>query len=83
MECEILPCCQFFKEKMKDLPKAAEYIRDRICRDNYQSCNRFRIYREYGKEHIPGDLDPDDIMEAKRIIECLRNRAEREANSAA
>ena len=46
MACEKLACCQFFKEKMNELPKTAEYIRTKICLGDYEFCVRFRIYQK-------------------------------------
>jgi hypothetical protein len=75
MACEILACCQFFNDKMKELPKSAEYIKNKVCLGNYESCARFRIYKEFGGEHIPFDLYPDDnYEEVKKVIQCLRNK---------
>lgn len=64
MACEILEFCKFFKDKMKDLPRTAEYLKDKLCLGNYESCNRFRIFKELGVESIPHDLVPQ-IVEPK------------------
>lgn len=74
MACELLDCCQFFKDKMKGLPKAAEYIKSKVCFGEYESCVRYRIYKEFGGENIPFDLHPDDIEEVQKIIQCLRSK---------
>ena len=73
MACEILACCQFFKDKMKGMPKTAEYIKNKVCLGEYESCVRFSIYKEFGGEHIPFDLHPDDIEEVKKVMQCLRS----------
>lgn len=56
---------------MIDLPKAAEYIKNKLCLDDYESCNRFRIYKESVGEKIPPYHDPTDIDEVKKIMQCL------------
>ena len=80
MSCELTVCCQFFNDHMKNMPKTAEYIKKRLCFDDYSSCNRYRIYKEFGGENIPIDLGPDDIEEVKKVIQCLRKKQEPEGN---
>lgn len=74
MACELLSCCQFFNNKMKDMPKTAEYIRNNVCRGEYESCTRYRIYKEFGGDHIPFSLHSDDNEEVKKVIQCLQNK---------
>jgi len=74
MACEIMACCQFFKDNMGSFPKTAEYIKQKLCLGDYESCNRFRIYKEFGGENIPPDLDPVDTEEVKKVMQCLRNK---------
>ena len=78
MACEIMACCQFFNDNMKNMPKTAEYIKRRLCSVDYASCNRFRIYKEFGGENIPPNLDPDDTEQVKKVIQCLRKKQESE-----
>jgi hypothetical protein len=72
--CEIVQCCQFFKDHMKDLPKSAEYIQNRLCYGDYEACNRFKIYKEFGGSSVPYDLDPDDTEAVHKVILCLRSK---------
>lgn len=74
MACELMECCQFFEDKMKEMPKTAAYIRMKLCHDLPQACGRFRIYKEFGKDSLPFDLHPDDFEEVKKIIRCLREK---------
>lgn len=69
--CELLACCQFFRDNMKNLPKAAEYIKQKLCLDDYESCNRFRIYKESGGKNIPPYHDPTDVDEVQKALRCL------------
>lgn len=71
MACEIVKCCQFFKDNMKNLPKSAEYLQNKFCFGDYASCNRYRIYLETGGTHIPFDLYPDDVEAIRKVKECL------------
>lgn len=71
MTCEIVECCQFFKDNMTNLPKTAEYIRNKLCFGDFESCNRYRIYKESGGEDVPFDLYPDDVEAIKKVKKCL------------
>lgn len=74
MACELVECCQFFKDNMKELPKSAEYIRNKLCFGDYQSCNRYRIYQETGGADVPFDLHPNDVEAVKKAAECLQKK---------
>lgn len=74
MACEILTCCQFFNDKMQEMPKTAAYIKEKLCLDAPEACGRFRIFKEFGGENIPFDLHPDDIEEVKKVMQCLRSK---------
>jgi hypothetical protein len=69
--CELFAYCQFFSDNMKNLPKAAEYIKHKLCLDDYESCNRFKIYRESGGKNILPYHDPTDVEEVKKALQCL------------
>lgn len=73
MACQLLESCQFFKN-LEGFPKTAEYIKTKLCRGQYESCSRFRVYVNYGRENVPFYLDPSDREGMKNIIQCLRDR---------
>lgn len=68
-----MDCCQFFKDNMKDLPKTAEYIKNKLCFADFERCNRFRIYTAFGKGSVPSDIDPDDTEAVNKVLECLQH----------
>ncbi len=74
MACEILDCCRFFNDNMKNFPKTTEYIRKKLCFGDFESCDRFRIYKAAGEGEIPLDLYPDTTEEVKKVMRCLRNK---------
>ena len=73
MSCELAECCQFFADKMKSFPKAADYIKQKLCFGDHAACSRFKIYKEFGGESIPLGLDPD-AEEVNKILNCLRKK---------
>ena len=74
MVCELMDCCQFFKENMKDLPKAAEYIKSKLCLGEYQMCNRYQIYKEYGGSPPSLCLNAADSEVVKKAMQCLQQK---------
>jgi len=74
--CELLPCCQFFNDNMKSLPKSVEYIKNRLCFGDYRSCNRYRVYKGLSGDSITSYLDPTDAEEVKKVMQCLREKQE-------
>lgn len=74
MSCQLLKCCQFFKDNMKDLPKSAEYIKSKLCFGDYEKCKRYRIYKEFSSGSMPFDLLPDDAEEAEKMSRCVRKK---------
>ena len=78
MPCDLIEGCQFFKDNMENLPKAAEYVKNKLCLGNYQSCSRFKIYQEYGGENIPYGLYPGDAEDVMKAVRCLRKKRQHE-----
>lgn len=73
MACHLLDCCQLFKD-LESFPRTAEYIREKLCLGDYESCSRFRIFRGYNGESTPPDMDPDDEEAVKKVIRCLQRK---------
>ena len=74
MSCELMNCCPFFVDNMKDMPIGAEYIKKKFCFDSYASCNRYLLYKEFGGENIPHDLNPGDYEAMKKVLHCLQKK---------
>jgi hypothetical protein len=68
--CELFACCQFFNDNMQGLPKAAKYIKNKLCLDDYESCDRFRIYKESDGEKVPPHHTSTDAAEVKKALQC-------------
>lgn len=73
MPCQLIGCCQFFKN-LGRFPKTAEYITNKLCLGDYESCNRFKFYKNYGGENVPSDLSPSEEEEMKEVMQCLRSK---------
>jgi len=70
MECELLPGCKFFSDKMSIHLISAEQIKAQFCKGgDYSSCARFRVYQALGPEKVPADLLPNLVFAATEIIQ--------------
>ncbi|MBJ6748594.1 hypothetical protein [Geomonas anaerohicana] len=78
MACELVECCQFFKDNMKELPKAAEYIQSKLCFGDYESCNRYQIFKKGGGEYVPFALNPSDHEAISKVKRCMLSKEESE-----
>ena len=45
MICELFNSCNFFKTAMAEMPKSAEYIKNKLCFSDYNSCSRYHVFR--------------------------------------
>lgn len=70
--CEKLPGCPMVKETRGNSPEFCMKIKEKYCNDNNSECARYMIVREVGGDFVPPDLQPDQIEEAKEIIEECR-----------
>jgi hypothetical protein len=68
-ECEKVPGCVFFHDRMDKLPFAAEQMKRRYCLGSNLECARHIVFDALGSEHVPSDLFPNDVRRAERIID--------------
>ncbi len=81
MSCELVACCRFFDDKMKDMPKSVDYIKKKFCYADYASCSRYMLFKQYGGGNITPDVDPDS-EEVQKIVQCLRRKQNHHSVSA-
>jgi len=67
-ECECLPICPFFNEKMKDMPTTTSVYKKRYCLGDNSKCARYMIFKALGKEKVPPDLFPNQIEIARKLL---------------
>jgi len=46
MICEFFDNCKFFKAAMTEMPKSAEYIKNKLCFNDYNACSRYREFKD-------------------------------------
>ncbi|THB62855.1 MAG: hypothetical protein D6E12_18345 [Desulfovibrio sp.] len=67
-DCELIAKCIFFNDKMAQMPKAAELLKDRYCRGDNSECARFAVFKAKGREAVPPDLGPSQMDRARQVI---------------
>ena len=72
--CDLSDTCIFFNDKMPDMPAVAGFLKEKYCHGKFDSCARFRIYREFGREHVPSSLFPNEEEMVPEIAVELRRR---------
>jgi hypothetical protein len=67
-DCELLPTCLFFNDKMATMPSTATLVKDRYCRGDNSQCARYVVYKRLGRPKVPTDLFPNEAQRANKII---------------
>jgi hypothetical protein len=67
-ECELTEGCIFFNDKMAEMPSMANMYKQRYCKEDFDSCARFRVFRVVGRENVPKDLYPNDGEKVDAVI---------------
>ena len=67
-DCEKLPTCIFFNDKMKNAPATASIYKKTYCVGNNSNCARYLVLKVLGKDKVPDDLFPNEAQRAKNII---------------
>ncbi len=68
-ECECLPQCPFFHDRMSAMPTMADIFKARYCLGENFHCARHKVFETLGREHVPRDLFPNQLERALEIIE--------------
>jgi len=67
-QCECIPGCVFFNDKMAEMPMAAERMKQRYCLGNNEQCARHMVRQKLGRDHVPADLFPSQTDRALALI---------------
>jgi hypothetical protein len=70
--CECLPGCPFFNDKMAEKPATANIMKKKYCLGDNSECARYIIFKSVGKEHVPSDLFPSQHERINKIIEAIK-----------
>ncbi len=65
-ECEKTPKCQFFGDKMANMPAASAAMKQAFCMNDKNACARYMV--SISGRPVPLDLFPDMTVRARRIM---------------
>ena len=57
-QCECIPTCPFFNDKMGDRPAMAEMLKNQYCKKNLADCARYIVRDKLGPDMVPADMFP-------------------------
>jgi len=67
-DCQCLPKCPFFNDRMAGMPTMATQLKERFCKGDNTECARFMVFSRFGSEHVPPTLFPGQTEQAKRLL---------------
>ena len=67
-DCECMPACLFFNDKMANTPATADMLKKRFCMGDKNECARYMVRSALGKEKVPVDLYPNQKEKALHLI---------------
>lgn len=68
-DCECLPRCPFFNDRMTDMPAMAGMMKRRYCQGEFHTCARFQVMKALGSSRVPTDLFPNMNDRAEELIQ--------------
>lgn len=67
-DCEFIPTCPFFNDKLESKPAEAAALKIKYCRTNNLNCALYMVALALGKEKMPPDLYPNEKDRAFMVI---------------
>jgi len=67
-DCECLPKCPFFNDKMQGVPAMISILKNKYCRGDNSICARYMVFKALGRERVPADLFPNQVERAQGLI---------------
>jgi hypothetical protein len=67
-DCECLPKCVFFNDKMAEMPATAALMKKRYCEGDKSTCARWAVRAALGPTAVPADLFPNQMERAQSLI---------------
>jgi hypothetical protein len=71
-DCECLPKCPFFHDRMANMPAVASLLKTSYCKGDARSCARYQVFKALGPGKAPVDLYPNQIERVKAVIQAGR-----------
>jgi len=72
-DCDCLPGCPFFHDRMTNMPALSGMMKKRYCLDDFMACARHQVKEALGKEKVPSTLYPSQSEMAQKVISAVRS----------
>jgi len=72
--CELARDCPFFNDRLAIAHQTAEQFKARYCKGGSADCARYLVFTALGRECVPYDMAPNDLMRARRTIAAAKNQ---------
>lgn len=69
-DCQCLPRCPFFNDKMANKPAMANMYKKQYCQGDATDCARHILFTTLGKEAVPLDMYPNQKSRALEILKA-------------
>ena len=66
--CECLPACPFFNDKMPTEGGLGKIYKNKYCLGSNEICARYKVFKKFGKGTVPLNLYPNMTERADNII---------------
>lgn len=66
--CEMLPTCPFFNDRMDLKPGLTALYKARYCRGDNSECGRHIVFVALGRAAVPCDMYPNDRLAALSLV---------------
>ncbi len=67
-ECECLPKCPFFNDRMQKMPALSEIMKNKYCLGDNTNCARYMVFKAKGSSAVPEDLFPSQAERARTFL---------------
>ncbi len=67
-DCECLPKCPFFNDRMQNMPGMSAVYKKRYCKTDSSKCARYIVFKKLGRDEVPSNLFPNQIEIAQSLI---------------
>lgn len=71
-DCECLPKCPFFNDKMASKPATAQIMKKQFCQGDSTGCARHQVKVAAGSDKVPADLFPGQTDKVPGILAALK-----------
>ncbi len=71
-DCECLPKCPFFNDRMISKPATAQLLKNQYCHGDNSGCARHQVFLAIGSAGVPADLYPVQVDKVAEILSKAR-----------